>query len=157
MNFALTFFFIIETILSNLYLGSQNQVKIQDSQKNNGIELIISNIKNKEGLIRIGVYSSVKGYPDNPQYSFSPAKDTIRSGKFMIFIPLKEPGNYAISILDDENSNGKMDYLFRIMPREGFGFSNNPKITGRRAPSFEQTSFLFEKGKMKISVRMVYI
>ena len=157
MNFAITFCFIIESILSNLHLSNHNNLLIQDSLKSNGIELIISNIKNTNGLIRIGVYSSLNGYPDNPQYSFSPAKDTIKSGKLHIFIPLKDPGNYAISILDDENSNGKMDYLFKIMPKEGFGFSNNPKITGRKPPSFEQTSFLFEKGKMKISVRMIYI
>jgi uncharacterized protein (DUF2141 family) len=85
------------------------------------------------------------------------AKDTIVSGKLTMFIPLKQSGKIAISVLDDENSNGKMDYLFRIMPKEGFGFSNNPKITGREAPSFEQTAFLFEKGKMRISIRMVYI
>jgi uncharacterized protein (DUF2141 family) len=157
MNFALTFYFIIVTILQGLHLYNQNQVTIQDSRKSNGIELIISNIRNKEGLIRIGVFNSGNGYPDNPLYSFSPSKDTIKSGKLRIFIPLKEPGSYSLSILDDENSNGKMDYLFRIMPREGFGFSNNPKITSRKAPSFEQTSFLFEKGIMQISVRMVYI
>ena len=157
MNFAITFFLFLETILANLYWYHQNQVIIQNSQKANGIELIISNIRNKNGLIRIGVYSSENGYPDKPQYSFSLAKDTISSGKLLIFIPLKESGTYAISILDDENSNGKMDYLFGILPREGFGFSNNPKITGRKAPSFEQTSFLFEKGKMHINVRMIYI
>ena len=128
-----------------------------NQDKNKGIELIISNIKNKNGFMRIGVFNSEIGYPDKPQYSFSLAKDTIVSGKLSVYIPLEKSGLYAITVLDDENANGKMDYLFRIMPKEGFGFSNNPKISGRKAPFFEQTSFLFENGKMQISIRMVYI
>jgi uncharacterized protein (DUF2141 family) len=145
----------------NLFLSYSFTAEIAKSDYQNntrdGIELIISNIKNKSGLLRVGAFNSEIGYPDKPQFSFSLAKDTIVSGKLTMFIPLKKSGKIAISVLDDENSNGKMDYLFRIMPIEGFGFSNNPKITGRKAPSFDQTAFLFEKGKMRISIRMVYI
>jgi uncharacterized protein (DUF2141 family) len=122
-----------------------------------GIYLIISNIRNTNGLIQVGVFESEKGYPDNPAYSFSLSKDTITAGRLRLFIPLKTPGTCGISILDDENSNGKMDYLLRIIPREGFGFSNNPKITGRKPPPFSQTDFKFPGGKKTISVSMVYI
>jgi uncharacterized protein (DUF2141 family) len=106
--------------------------------------------------MRIGMYESDKGYPDNPEVSFSLAKDTVSSGILRLFIPVKEPGSFGFSILDDENSNGKMDYFLRIIPKEGFGFSNNPKVS-RKAPQFSDTSFYFSGGRMKVFVKMVYI
>jgi uncharacterized protein (DUF2141 family) len=122
-----------------------------------GIELIISNIRNRTGIIRIGMYNSDKGYPDNPAVSFSLAKDTLVSGKLRLFIPIKQPGIFGISILDDENENGKMDYRFVIIPREGYGFSNNPKVTSRKAPPFNETRFNYQGGRIQISVEMNYI
>lgn len=147
-------------LLSNCFLTytffpETENIKYQDNRKD-GIELIISNIKNKKGIIRIGMHKSDKGYPDNPEASFSIAKDTIVSGTLRLFIPVKDPGSFGFSILDDENENGKMDYRLGIIPKEGFGFSNNPRV-GRKAPPFEQTSFKFTGGKKQITVRMVYI
>jgi uncharacterized protein (DUF2141 family) len=136
---------------------SESVIGFWQNKNSDGIELVISNIKNREGLIRIGVFDSETGYPDNPSFSFSLAKDTLSSGKLRLFIPLKNPGNYEISVLDDENKNGKMDYIFGIKPKEGFGFSNNPKVTSRKAPPFEQTRFKYPGGKIKIGIGMVYI
>jgi len=144
-------------IFLTTFVPSGNAKSYFQNNNMNGIELTISNIKNKEGLIRIGIFSSEYGYPDKPKYSFSLAKDTMVSGKLILFIPLIKSGSFSISVLDDENENGKMDYLFGIIPEEGFGFSNNPKVTTRKAPSFERTLFKFDKGKMQINVRMVYI
>ncbi len=147
-------------LLSNCFLTytfftDTENIKYQDNRKD-GIELIISNIRNKKGIIRIGMYKSEKGYPDNPEVSFSLAKDTIVSGTLRSFIPVKDPGSFGFSILDDENENGKMDYRLGIIPKEGFGFSNNPRVA-RKAPPFERTSFKFTGGKKQITVRMVYI
>lgn len=36
-------------------------------------------------------------------------------------------GDYALSVIHDENGNRKLDTFARI-PREGFGFSRNPAI-----------------------------
>jgi len=127
------------------------------NRQNEGIELCISNIKNKSGMIRIGMYNSAKGYPDHPEVSFSLAKDTLNSGIMRLFIPVKEPGSFGFSILDDENGNGKMDYILGIIPKEGFGFSNNPGIRGMKAPSFDETRFTYGGGKKVVTVRMIYI
>jgi uncharacterized protein (DUF2141 family) len=147
---------LFQSFIISFIPGGTMDSNYQDNNKN-GIELTISNVRNKAGLIRIGVFSSDNGYPDKPKYSFSLAKDTMVSDKLTLFIPLKKSGLFSISILDDENENGKMDYFLGIIPKEGFGFSNNPKVTSRKAPSFEKTVFEFEKGKIQISVRMVYI
>ncbi len=63
-------------------------------------------------------------------------------------------GIYAVSVLDDENSNLKMDKLLR-MPREGYGFSNDVKMK-LSAPSFQDCSFKIDKASQKISIEMKY-
>jgi uncharacterized protein (DUF2141 family) len=151
----------ISILVIQFLLESSNCQYVQESKVkdnlNTGIDLIISNIRNKQGVIQIGIFDTEKGYPDKPVFSFTLAKDTIFSGKLRLFIPLKKEGLYAITVLDDENKNGRMDYLFGIMPKEGFGFSNNPKMTGRKPPPFNESLINYSGGVKTISVNMKYI
>jgi len=68
--------------------------------------------------------------------------------------PVK-PGTYALLVVHDENANGKLDMMMGI-PREGFGFSNNPKIH-MRAPKFEEVRFPLQSGAQTQSIRLRYI
>lgn len=53
-------------------------------------------------------------------------------------------GTYAIALFYDENDNGKMDKGSLIpIPKEPYGFSNNPRITGK--PKFASCSFSHTK------------
>ena len=49
------------------------------------------------------------------------------------------PGNYAAALIHDENSNARLD-TFAGIPREGFGFSRNPRI-GFGPPRFSAAMF----------------
>lgn len=62
-------------------------------------------------------------------------------------------GRYAIAIYHDENLNGKIDANEMGIPREGYGFSNNPKVPGR--PKFEQAAFDLSRNDT-IEVKMIY-
>lgn len=123
----------------------------------NGISLTINNIRNKTGVLQIGVFDSETGYPDKPVFSFTMTKDTIISGKLRLFIPLKNPCVLGITVLDDENKNKKMDFVFGIKPREGFGFSNNPIVPGRKPPPFSETRIDYPGGRLKVNINMKYI
>jgi uncharacterized protein (DUF2141 family) len=147
-------------IIAFLFIGFAQVIEAQVSisnQNKSGIELILSNIRKSDGLIQIGVFRSEAGYPDKPSFNFSLGKDTIKNGTMRFFIPVDKTGPVSLCILDDDNRNKKMDYILGILPKEGFGFSNNPKISLRGAPSFSTTSFNFSGGITEISVRMVYM
>ena len=62
-------------------------------------------------------------------------------------------GRYAIAIYHDENLNAKLDANEMGIPREGYGFSNNPKVPGR--PKFEQAAFDISRNDT-IEVKMIY-
>lgn len=49
------------------------------------------------------------------------------------------PGQYALRLMHDENSNGKLDSNFVGMPTEGYGFSNNPRVM--RPATFDEAKF----------------
>jgi uncharacterized protein (DUF2141 family) len=54
-----------------------------------------------------------------------------------------QPGTYGIALLDDEDINGKFDYML-IFPKEGVGFSNDDQH-GIHRPVFNDFSFLLKK------------
>ena len=64
------------------------------------------------------------------------------------------PGTYAIAVFHDENSNGRLDTMLGI-PREGFGFSNNPPLRPR-APRFSECSFTVS-GKIDVPIELKHI
>ncbi len=64
-------------------------------------------------------------------------------------------GTYALALIHDENGNGKLDTLMGI-PREGFGFSNNPAIRFG-APSFKAAGVAIGGGRIDESIRVKYL
>lgn len=69
--------------------------------------------------------------------------------------PLSAAGTYAISLVHDENSNGKLDIAVMI-PREGFGFSRNPAI-GFGPPKFKSAAFTVGVGTTSQTIKMKYM
>lgn len=65
------------------------------------------------------------------------------------------PGRYAISLLHDENRNGKADMAL-FMPREGFGFSRDAPVR-LGPPSFNSAAFLVADVPVNLTVRMRYM
>jgi uncharacterized protein (DUF2141 family) len=72
-----------------------------------------------------------------------------------VALPHLRPGTYALLVIHDENGNGKLDMTFGI-PREGFGFSNNPTIH-MRPPRAEEVRFNLAPGTSAQTVRMRYV
>ncbi len=46
------------------------------------------------------------------------------------------PGDYGVAAIHDENRNAKLDRNLIGIPKEGFGFGNNPHV-GLSAPPFQ--------------------
>ncbi|WP_332310825.1 DUF2141 domain-containing protein [Novosphingobium aquimarinum] len=64
-------------------------------------------------------------------------------------------GRYAISIVHDENGNGKLDKRL-MMPREGYGFSNDAPVR-MGPPSFSNAAFDVTESQERLSIRMRYM
>ncbi len=64
------------------------------------------------------------------------------------------PGDYAITVLHDENRNFKPDFMLGI-PREGVGFSRNP-VLRMGPPSFAAARFAVPAAPVAQEIRIKY-
>jgi len=120
------------------------------------LDVHIQNIRNTKGQLCIAVFTDEAGFKDEKTYWETKCHKTlIINGCFELKIELK-PGKYGVSVLDDKNWNGKMEYNLFGIPREGFGFSNYYQ-RGICRPIFEDFSFILEKNETKsINIKMKY-
>jgi uncharacterized protein (DUF2141 family) len=157
MKTAIALCLIVNVISSTFLTRKSDYGLMVQSRDSDGIHLIISNIRNKTGYIQVNVFDAETGYPEKSKFRFTLSKDTMSSGKLRMFIPLEKSGSFCITVLDDENRNEKMDFIFGIKPKEGFGFSNNPRVPGRKPPPFSDARINYAGGKREVLIIMKYL
>ena len=121
------------------------------------IDVVIKNIRNTKGQLCLAIFADETGFKSEKTcWKMTCLKKDIVKGEFHIQIPFR-CGEWAFSVLDDENKSGKMEYNLIGMPREGFGFSDY-YLTGFHKPLFKDFSFKIAQNETKtIIVRMKYL
>lgn len=113
----------------------------------------IENLKNLNGDLLIGLYDNASNFPRKVATG-KVVKVTEKEMK--VTFPDLKPGNYAVSVLHDENQNKDMDQGRLGIPVEGYGFSNNAMgVIG--PPSFRKAQFHVSDGDSSITIRMKYM
>lgn len=118
------------------------------------LEITFTGIRSDKGQITIGINESPEGWPRKPDMDPNWKKSGIKDGSMTVKIEGLTYGTYAVSLLDDENSDLKMN-TFLGVPKEGYGFSNNIKIK-MSAPDFEDCAFIIDKPHTKITICIQY-
>ncbi|HNY15199.1 MAG TPA: DUF2141 domain-containing protein [Bacteroidales bacterium] len=121
------------------------------------IEVTVQGIRSSKGEIVIGVFKDEATYMREEAFlSRKFAKDSLVNGVMKIRFTV-EPGIYGLTLLDDENSSGLMEYNFLGIPKEGFGFSDYYH-SGFTKPKFDAFRFTTEKGQKKnLTVKIRYM
>ncbi len=116
------------------------------------ITVTISNVRAAKGDLLVGLYDSKRNFAKRPLRQ-SPKIRLTSSGTVRATIPNVPPGTYAIVVLHDVNKNGKLDKSPVGMPKEPFGFSNNPPIP-RGMPAYSACTFTMGTSPKKMSIRL---
>lgn len=122
------------------------------------LNIEINNIKSSQrGVIRIAFFVNEIGYKtEDASFEIRCDKSQIKDRKLNVEVPVK-CGIWGISVIDDENNSGKMEYNLLGIPKEGFGFSNY-SLKKMRKPLFSDFSFAIgEKEVKNIEVKMKYL
>lgn len=144
------------THLIALLIGCFTSLPLLSQTSNTGtLEISFSDVRNDRGEICIGINTSPDGWPRKAQLERKWEKKELNKGVLVVEVPDLPYGTYAISVLDDENSNHEIDMTLGI-PGEGFGFSQNPKV-GLSAPKFEDCSFKIDSAMTRITIQLKYI
>lgn len=116
------------------------------------LQVLVQGLQSTEGRVRAQIYSS------DPDEFLEKGMKLVRvdmplEGKDdpTLCVPLPSPGQYALVVLHDKNSNGKADFF-----SEGFGFSNNPKLS-LGPPDAEEVMFFADAGISQHDIELTYI
>jgi len=108
----------------------------------------VTNLGDLKGQVMVGLFDKEDNFLKKPIKGVS-AKATVE-GQELVFENLPF-GEYAVSVIHDENENGELD-TFLVIPTEPYGFSNN--VMGKFGPpSFEQTKISF-KNDTSIEIKL---
>lgn len=129
--------FFLSILIFGFFMTSVSFVQVDTYT----ITVNITGFKNDNGQVGLALYNNENQYTDNPWKDFQEQKSTGKNGTVTLTLKNIVKGKYAITFLDDENSNKKMDYSFWGLPQEGFGFSNNVKPGFLSAPKYEKCTF----------------
>jgi len=116
----------------------------------------VEELRNSKGLVQFALYNKEGSIPDEKYKTFyrKMTGEIIKGSSTVTFNNLPE-GKYAVNILHDENTNGKIDKGL-ILPKEGIGFSNYQSIGLTNRPTFSKASFKLESN-LKIRVHVIYM
>ncbi|AXA93265.1 DUF2141 domain-containing protein [Massilia sp. YMA4] len=82
----------------------------------------IEGLKNANGQVLVAVFDRAADFLKQP---VRVAAVTAQQGKVRVSIAGLPAGDYALSVFQDENGNGKLDKNVIGMPVEPYGFSND--------------------------------
>ncbi len=84
----------------------------------------VTNIQQVSGRMYIGVFKPTNTFPQGPPMT---KQSVAVEGRTVHAMFQLEPGEYAVALYQDVNSNGYIDKRIFGLPKEPYGFSNNVK------------------------------
>lgn len=123
-------------------------------QQNAELHVTLTGLRSARGMVRLCLTGNSTRFL-GCQTAGSTSLNLPAAKASQMILPNVRPGTYALLVIHDENGNGKLDMMMKI-PREGFGFSNNPKLH-MRPPHFEEVRFDVGPGRSVQNVRLRYI
>jgi uncharacterized protein (DUF2141 family) len=107
----------------------------------------VSGARNTKGTVSVRLFRGPDGFPADGTKAFQVQTVKIEtSGNTAHCIFSVPKGEYAVAVFHDENGNGMMDKNLIGVPKEGYGFSNNPGRKMRPA-TFDEARFRAESNQ----------
>lgn len=148
------FFFVILFFVSTATL-SADEINKTTAAQTGKITVHIIELKHLKGMLGVSLYNSKKGFPGKHEQAYTSELKKISGTTENVVFEHLPYGSYAVSIMHDENNNGKLDTNFIGIPKEGVGVSNNPKI-GMGGPKFNDSVFTLDTKELEVTVAMKY-
>lgn len=119
------------------------------------VSVTVTDLRSADGQVLACLTSKPGAFPDCSKDPRAKSV-TVKAGTTVTFtFHDVTPGTYAISLLHDENANGKPDKTLMI-PKEGFGFSRDAKVR-MGPPKFDAAAFTVGTSPVHQRIRMRYL
>jgi len=119
------------------------------------IHVEVVGLHNDIGQVGCTIFSSTDGFPTDQAKALRKVMTPIKEDKAACDFTGLPAGHYAVAVMHDENSNGKLDTNFLGIPKEGTGASNDAKGS-MGPPTFDAASFDYAGGRKDLTVHISY-
>lgn len=147
---AVTSFLCYSVLLALVFIFSSSFIHAQNIRVN------VTELASARGKIVLSVFKDNERFKKEvPARVITFSKQGLVNGALTLNFTL-EPGVYGITLLDDENENGKMEKNMIGIPKEGFGFSNF-YLQKMKRPVFDDFKTEIKTGNNVVNIRMKYM
>lgn len=113
-------------------------IALRPAQQQPPLLIDIVNVQLNKGKIVVELYNDKANWLKSPFRKITLSADKAATVASFV-VP---PGQYAVSIYQDVNGNGKLDQNFIGIPKEPIGFGNNYRPFGK--PKFESSVITYK-------------
>ncbi|WP_188053152.1 DUF2141 domain-containing protein [Sphingosinithalassobacter sp. CS137] len=118
------------------------------------LEIEFAALRSERGVLRLCLTRDPASFPDCHDDAVAITR-TVPATVASLRLERLAPGAYALAVIHDENGNARLD-TFAGIPREGFGFSQNPAV-GFGPPRFAAARFSLPAEGATQRVRLRYL
>ena len=115
----------------------------------------VTGFRNTKGLLGAELFTSSAGWPEDVSKSFRHDHFPIEGDHATARFDHIPAGKYGVVVLHDENENKKLDRNIFMVPKEGFGFANNPRVL-LIAPPIEKATIPVTCPTTTTDIRLIY-
>ena len=136
-----TSFIILAFVLVVACLQPGVGTAAQDTQSSDTsgctLRIHVDGLRNSIGVVGSVIFRTSDGWPEDTKKAYRHGPTPIAPGERQATVVWEHlpPGDYGVAAIHDENRNAKLDRNIIGIPKEGFGFANNPHV-GLSAPAF---------------------
>ena len=126
-------------------------------QGNGGCTLIVhvTGFRSEKGDAGGTIFSSPIGWPEDSAKAFEHGPFPIEGDHATLTFQHVPEGRYGVAVIHDENMNHKLDRNFIGIPKEGFGFANNPHVA-LSAPSWNASAINVACPTTTTDMKLIY-
>lgn len=147
----------IAAMLALLAVVSSARAQSDDPELEPGMLVVkVVELKSDRGKVGCALYRGKKGFPDEQKHAVQGELVRIRDREATCVFRGIPAGEYAVSVLHDENSNGELDTNFFGVPTEGYGVSNNAVAGTFGPPSYEDARFRYDGSPRVLRIELRY-
>lgn len=121
------------------------------------LKVRIDGLRSTRGKVLAYIWNQGDGFPSEKQKTLTIAEVAIRDGQAEVDVqvPASER-RLAVSVMHDENGNGKMDSNFLGIPLEGYATSNNVPHSMIGPPRYKDAEFEMRASAADVHIKMLY-
>jgi uncharacterized protein (DUF2141 family) len=152
---------IVSALLAAFFLAlalgpSAAQPSRPDAAPVERLRIEVSNLHSNRGFVYCAIYAEPgDGFPSDESKAKTGVRAAIKDRRAVCEFAGLAPSVYAVSMLHDENNNGKMDTNWVGMPVEGYGATRDAKGSFG-PPKFKDAAFAYKGGGLTMQIHAKY-